>query len=69
MLDLAQSLDHVGPLTRTVIDAGLVMQVISGEDPNDPTSLLAPVPNLLETVNKGLTGLKIGGIKNIVLKT
>jgi amidase len=36
------------------------MQVISGEDPNDPTSLLAPVPNLLETVNKGLTGLKIG---------
>ena len=60
VLDLAQSLDHVGPLTRTVIDAGLVMQVISGEDPNDPTSLLAPVPNLLETVNKGLTGLKIG---------
>ena len=40
---ILQSLDHVGPLTRTVIDAGLVMQVISGEDPNDPTSLLAPV--------------------------
>ena len=60
VLDLAQSLDHVGPLTRTAIDAGLVMQVISGEDSNDPTSLLAPVPNLLDSVNKGIKDLKIG---------
>ena len=59
-MDLAQSLDHVGPKTRTAIDAGLVMQVISGEDSNDPTSLLAPVPNLLDSVNKGIKDLKIG---------
>ena len=68
VLDLAQSLDHVGPLTRTAIDAGLVMQVISGEDSNDPTSLLAPVPNLLDSVNKGIKDLKIGWDVNIVLK-
>ena len=36
------------------------MQVISGKDSNDPTSLLVPVPNLLDSVNKGIKDLKIG---------
>ena len=47
MLDLAQSLDHVGPLTRSAIDAGIIMQTISGSDLNDPTALLDPVPDML----------------------
>ena len=46
VLNLAESLDHVGPLTRSSADAGLMLQTISGLDPNDPTSLSAPVPEI-----------------------
>ena len=38
VLALAESLDHVGPLTRSAADAGIVLEAISGFDPNDPTS-------------------------------
>lgn len=60
VLDLAESLDHVGPLTRCSADAGMVMQVISGLDPNDPTSLPDPVPDMLAGVGQGVRGLRIG---------
>ena len=60
VLALAESLDHVGPLTRSSADAGIVLQVISGFDPNDPTSLPAPVPNMLEGIDKGVEGVRIG---------
>ncbi len=60
VLDLAESLDHVGPLTRSSVDAGMVMQVISGLDPNDPTSLPDAVPDMLAGVGKGVRGLRIG---------
>jgi amidase len=60
VLDLAQSLDHVGPLTRSAADAGIVMQVISGLDPDDPTTLASPVPDMLAGVDAGVAGLKIG---------
>ncbi|MCZ6678580.1 MAG: amidase [Candidatus Poribacteria bacterium] len=60
VLALAESLDHVGPLTRGVADAGIMLEAISGLDPNDPTSLPAPVPNMLEGVNTGVKGVRIG---------
>ena len=60
VMDLAQSLDHVGPLTRSSIDAGIILQSISGSDPNDKTSLPHPVPNMLTTANAGVKGLRIG---------
>ena len=60
VLDLAQSLDHVGPLTRSAVDAGIMMQVISGADPNDPTALLDPVPGMLDGINDGVKGLRLG---------
>ena len=60
VMDLAQSLDHVGPLTRSAKDAGIVLQVIAGTDPNDPTSLPHGVPDMLSSVGKGVKGLKIG---------
>ena len=44
---LAESLDHIGPLARSVADAALVLQVIAGHDPLDPTSSGAPVPDYL----------------------
>ena len=44
VLDLAQTLDHVGPLTRCAADAAIVLQAIAGHDPSDPTSLHTPPP-------------------------
>ena len=46
VLDLAQTLDHVGPLTRCSADAAIVLQAIAGHDPNDPTSLHVPPPTV-----------------------
>ena len=60
VLPLAESLDHVGPLTRTTADAGIVLQAISGIDPNDPTSLPAPVPDMLGLLGTDIKGVRIG---------
>lgn len=60
VMDLAQSLDHVGPLTRSASDAGIVLEAISGLDPNDPTTLPHDVPDMLSEIGKGVEGLKIG---------
>ena len=47
VVPVSWSLDHVGILTRTVADAALMLQVMSGEDDNDPGSLQQPVPDFL----------------------
>ncbi|MBN4064271.1 amidase [Dehalococcoides mccartyi] len=60
VMDLAESLDHVGPLTRSSADAGIVLEAISGADINDPTSLPQPVPDMLSEIGKGVEGLRIG---------
>jgi aspartyl-tRNA(Asn)/glutamyl-tRNA(Gln) amidotransferase subunit A len=54
------SLDHVGPITKTVEDAALMMNVISGFDRMDPNSVRAPVPNFTAPLRKSIKGLKIG---------
>ena len=59
-LALAESLDHLGPMTRSAADAGVMLQAIAGHDPNDPTSLTAPVPNMLAGLNQGVRGVRIG---------
>ncbi len=60
VLALAESLDHVGPMTRSASDAGVMLQAIAGHDPNDPTSLTTQVPNMLEGVDQGVRGVRIG---------
>ena len=60
VLPLAESLDHVGPMTRSVRDAAIVFEAIAGFDPNDPTSLEDPVPNMLEELGQGIEGVRIG---------
>ncbi len=57
---LAESLDHIGPMTRTVEDAAAVLGVIAGKDPKDPTTLDAPVPHYLAELEQGVRGLRIG---------
>ena len=60
VLDLAPSLDHVGPLTRSSADAGIILQAIAGRDINDPTTLIEPVPDMLGELEAGVEGLRIG---------
>jgi amidase len=60
VLALAESMDHIGPMTRSAADAGIMLQVLAGHDPNDPTSLTAPVPNMLENLGQGIKGVRIG---------
>ncbi len=57
---LSWTLDHAGPLTRTVRDAAIVMQAISGYDPLDPATEDVAVPDLLEDIERGAKGLRIG---------
>ncbi len=60
VLALAESLDHVGPMTRSAADAGIMLQALAGHDPNDPTSLHAPVPDMLAGLGQGVQGIRIG---------
>ena len=57
---LAESLDHIGPMTRTVEDAARMLGVMAGRDPKDPTSLPAAVPNYVAEAGGGLAGLTVG---------
>jgi amidase len=57
---LADSLDHIGPMTRSAADAAAVLGVIAGADPNDPTARQEPVPNYLAGLERGIRGVRIG---------
>ena len=57
---LAESLDHVGPMVRRAGDAAIMFEAIAGFDSNDPTSLKDPVPHMLDELEKGVRGLRIG---------
>ena len=60
ILPLAESMDHIGPITRSVADAALVLEAISEVDPNDQTSLTAAVPKISVNLDQPISGLKIG---------
>jgi aspartyl-tRNA(Asn)/glutamyl-tRNA(Gln) amidotransferase subunit A len=60
LVAFASSLDQIGPLSRTVEDAAIILQAIAGHDPLDSTSLPLPVPNYLTNLHQGVKGLRIG---------
>ena len=60
VVPLSFTLDHAGPLTRTVEDCALAMQVLAGYDPGDPGSAREPVPYYSADLQKGVAGLTIG---------
>lgn len=60
VFDLAPSMDHVGPMARTVADAAIMFEAMAGMDPNDPTSLREDVPNISKKLDCGVKGLRIG---------
>ena len=57
---LCWSLDHPGPMTRTVEDCALVMNAIAGYDPNDPASADVPVPDFTTALTGDIKGLRVG---------
>jgi len=59
---LANSLDTIGPMTRTAADAAVMLAAFAGADPMDPTSLAAPVPDYLAALDGilGARGLRLG---------
>ena len=60
LVAFASSLDQMGPLTKTVRDAALLLNVISGHDPMDSTSLNEPVPDYTAQLGQGLKGVRLG---------
>jgi aspartyl-tRNA(Asn)/glutamyl-tRNA(Gln) amidotransferase subunit A len=69
LVALANSLDQVGPVTRTVLDSALLHELIGGHDPLDSTSTTTPVTGLVDAARQGatgdLTGLRVGVIKEL----
>lgn len=59
VLPLAASLDHVGPMTRTVRDNALMLQAMAGHDPLDPTSATSPVPDFSSEIGAGVKGMTL----------
>src|SRR5262249_16223465 len=58
-MPLSWSLDHVGPMARTVRDAALLLGVIAGHDPRDATSSRRPVPDYVGALDRPIAGLRI----------
>ncbi|CAB4717766.1 MAG: Asp-tRNA(Asn)/Glu-tRNA(Gln) amidotransferase subunit GatA [Actinobacteria bacterium] len=69
LVAMANSLDQVGPVTRTVLDSALLHEAIGGHDPRDSTSIDQPLPALVEAARLGaagdLSGLKVGVITEL----
>ncbi|MEV6591476.1 amidase [Streptomyces acidicola] len=57
---LSWSLDHVGPITRTVEDAALVLTALAGHDHRDPASLATPATDYRPAAGTDVTGLRVG---------
>ena len=60
LVAFASSLDQIGPITKDVKDAALLMNVIAGHDPRDSTSANVPAPDFTKALKKDVQGLKIG---------
>jgi aspartyl-tRNA(Asn)/glutamyl-tRNA(Gln) amidotransferase subunit A len=60
LIPLSWTLDHVGPMARTVADVALLLQTIAGYDPADPTSARVPIPDYTVSLSGSARGIRIG---------
>jgi len=60
LIAFASSLDHIGPFTKTVKDAAILLNVIAGRDPMDSTSADVPVPDYVQEIGRPVRGMKLG---------
>jgi aspartyl-tRNA(Asn)/glutamyl-tRNA(Gln) amidotransferase subunit A len=64
----ASSLDQIGPFTKTVEDAAILLEVMSGQDAHDNTSARQPVPHYTQALTGEIKGLKVGVPKEYFIK-
>ena len=69
VLPLSWSMDHVGPMTRTVADSALVLGAMAGYDPADPTSSVLPVPDYAAALTGDVRGLRVGLLRAFFLES
>ncbi len=60
---LAWSLDHIGPMCRSAADCALMLGIIAGHDPNDPTSSMERVPDYVQALTGDISGLRVGMLR------
>jgi aspartyl-tRNA(Asn)/glutamyl-tRNA(Gln) amidotransferase subunit A len=66
LIAFASSLDQIGPFATTVADAALLLEVIAGHDPMDSTSIAQPAPSLVDVLDRGVEGLRVGVLRELV---
>jgi aspartyl-tRNA(Asn)/glutamyl-tRNA(Gln) amidotransferase subunit A len=66
LIAFASSLDQIGPFAKNVTDAAMLLEVIAGHDPLDSTSLPEPSPTLVAHVNDGVSGKRVGLVRDLV---
>jgi aspartyl-tRNA(Asn)/glutamyl-tRNA(Gln) amidotransferase subunit A len=66
LVAFASSLDQVGPFATNVHDAALLLEVIAGHDPMDSTSIDRPAPSLVDVLDRGVEGLRVGVLRELV---
>jgi aspartyl-tRNA(Asn)/glutamyl-tRNA(Gln) amidotransferase subunit A len=69
VLPLAWSMDHVGPMCRSAADCALMLNVIAGYDPRDPTTSVLPVPDFTAALTGDVKGLRIGVLRSFFLES
>jgi aspartyl-tRNA(Asn)/glutamyl-tRNA(Gln) amidotransferase subunit A len=65
LIAFASSLDQVGPFAASVGDAALLLEVIGGHDPCDSTSIAEPAPSLVDVLERGVEGLRVGIVEEL----
>jgi len=68
VISMASSLDTIGPMTKDVMDAALVLQQLAGHDVYDSTTPDVPVPNYLDSLKPNLDGIKVGVPKEFFIE-
>ena len=66
VIPLAPSMDHVGPLTRCVVDSALMLQVMAGYDSADQHSADVPVPDFLRLIGREIRGMRVGVLRRFI---
>ena len=66
LMAFASSLDQIGPFSTTVADSAMVLEAVGGHDPRDSTSIDLPLADLTEVLDRGVDGLRVGLVTDLM---